>query len=148
VQPSSTFGAMRVLTLTAWLASLLALCACAKTECPHDSVFVPAGTFEMGMRKPAWGVWQLEPRKVTLTKSYCMDRTEVTYRAYETCQERKGCTPPRTSGKVPPSMHEWPKAFADWADAQRFCSWCMQAAHRSRVGVRRALPRRTALPVG
>jgi formylglycine-generating enzyme required for sulfatase activity len=109
-------------TIAALACSLLA--ACEKTECPPNSVYVPAGTFVMGSApsEKRWVVWQLNPRKVTLTKSYCMDRREVTYGAYDACGAAKACSW-RHGKPAPASMRQLPQAFVDWADAEAYCRW-------------------------
>ncbi|HEX5660300.1 MAG TPA: SUMF1/EgtB/PvdO family nonheme iron enzyme [Polyangiales bacterium] len=114
---------MRVRLISSLLAGALVLCGCAKTECPQGSVFVPAGTFVMGTEgtEKTWVTWQLKPRTVTLTKSYCMDRTEVTYGAYDACGAAKVCG--WQHGPYPEAMRKLPKAFVDWADADKYCRW-------------------------
>ena len=60
----------------------------AKTKCPEGSVLIPGGSMFMGARdlnddaKP--------PHEVTIT-SFCLDRTEVTTRAYGACVEKGMC---------------------------------------------------------
>jgi formylglycine-generating enzyme required for sulfatase activity/tRNA A-37 threonylcarbamoyl transferase component Bud32 len=60
----------------------------AKTKCPEGSVLIPGGSMFMGARdlnddaKP--------PHEVVIT-SFCLDRTEVTTRAYGACVEKGMC---------------------------------------------------------
>ncbi|MEP7119381.1 MAG: bifunctional serine/threonine-protein kinase/formylglycine-generating enzyme family protein [Byssovorax sp.] len=62
--------------------------AVAKTTCPEGSVLIPGGSMFMGARdlnddaKP--------PHEVTIT-GFCLDRTEVTTRAYGSCVEKGRC---------------------------------------------------------
>lgn len=122
--------ARRSLSLVAAL--VLAVCGaaacskqgCASASCPQGSVPIPAGSFEMGTSKKVMpDVWQLKPRKVTLTRPYCMDRTEVTQRAYELCQEGKGCYREPDALPLHASGHRHPRDFTDWDEAVTFCKW-------------------------
>jgi len=57
---------------------------------PEGMVFVPAGTFEMG----AAGQGKTEvPHRVTLTRGFFLDRTEVTVAAYRECVRARACQP-------------------------------------------------------
>jgi formylglycine-generating enzyme required for sulfatase activity len=103
---------------------MLGATACHKpSRCPKGSVLIPAGSFEMGTSKEIFPGWQLEPRKVTLTRPYCMDRTEVTEKEYDACQNVGACYRRPGSLPLPPSMNKQPRAFLSWSEAVTFCTW-------------------------
>ncbi len=111
---------------TVWLLffSALAASACKRTQCPPGTVLIPAGTFEMGTLKEVTGApYQLKPRQVTLTQAYCMDRTEVTQRAFEQCQDAGGCYRRPDALPLPASLNNHPKDLLDWEHAVAFCKW-------------------------
>jgi eukaryotic-like serine/threonine-protein kinase len=99
------------------------IASCHKPECPAGSVLIPEGTFEMGTKREIFPAWQLKPRKVTLTRPYCMDRTEVTHGAYDPCVDAGVCKQSPSGLPTPPSWVKWPKDFIDWEDALVFCKW-------------------------
>jgi eukaryotic-like serine/threonine-protein kinase len=76
------------LATTTASASSSAVAAPAKIKCPEGSLLIPGGSMFMGARdlnddaKP--------PHEVTLS-AFCLDRTEVTTRAYATCVEKGMC---------------------------------------------------------
>jgi formylglycine-generating enzyme required for sulfatase activity len=102
---------------------LLTSSACAKPKCPHDSILVPAGTFEMGGNKIGFPFWQLDTaRQVTITKPYCLDRTEVTMQAYLECENANACKRWH-SEDLAKWMYRFPQDALDQKMAQTFCSW-------------------------
>ena len=95
---------------------------CGARRCPEGAVLVPAGTFEMGTKVEIWPMWQLKPRKVTLTKPFCIDQTEVTQRAYDACEKAGHCN---RLGELPlpKDFYRLPKHLVDWEEAVAFCRW-------------------------
>ena len=87
--------------------------------CPPDMVSIPMGKMFMGARdltpdtKP--------PHEVTLSR-FCMDRTEVTARAYLVCVEKGEC-------ERPPDKVSWPGITPD--QVKRFSPFC-NAGHADR----------------
>jgi formylglycine-generating enzyme required for sulfatase activity len=96
---------------------------CGKLECSEGAVLIPAGTFEMGTKKKIWPMWQLKPRKVTLTRPYCIDRTEVTHKAYVECQDAGACYRSPTMLPTPPEWFRRPVDHVSWQHAVAFCKW-------------------------
>lgn len=94
------------------------------SDCPAEMVQIPAGSFMAGVAKDN----TLDPQhKVTLTKSYCIDRTEVTLEAYHRCQAEGVCT---KSGRGGPQCNEdWPERdkhpvnCVTWFQAEAYCRW-------------------------
>lgn len=84
----------------------------AKTTCPEGSLLIPGGKMFMGARdlnddaKP--------PHEVTLS-GFCLDRTEVTTRAYASCVEKGECE--RALEQV-----SWPKLDAE--KKKRYSPFC------------------------
>jgi formylglycine-generating enzyme required for sulfatase activity len=96
---------------------------CGKLTCPGGAVLIPAGTFEMGTNEKTCPIWQLKPRQVRLTKPYCIDRTEVTHKAYFACQDAGVCyRSPRELPKHPDRYHR-AKDFVAWEEAATYCKW-------------------------
>ncbi|MBX3208493.1 MAG: SUMF1/EgtB/PvdO family nonheme iron enzyme [Labilithrix sp.] len=96
-----------------------------------DMVRVPAGSFTMGTDKEGRG--DGPAHRVTITKAFYLDRTEVTAEAYAACVEEGSCTPSRVhadnipettwgcnSGKDQPRH---PANCVDRAQAERFCAY-------------------------
>ena len=65
------------------------------------------------------------PHKVVLTKSLCMDATEVTVRAYKECVDAEKCEKPRLWGMWMnyPKLSEHPVNKVDWNDAMTYCKF-------------------------
>lgn len=87
-------------------------------------VRIPAGSFMAGVAKDD----TLDPlHKVTLTKPYCIDRTEVTLEAYHRCQAEGVCT--KSGGGGPQCNEDWPGRqkhpvnCVTWFQAEAFCRW-------------------------
>ena len=86
-------------------------------------MLIPAGTFEMGTDQKIWPMWQLKPRKVTLTRPYCIDRTEVTHKAYIACQDAGVCYRDPTGLPTHPIRFNRAKDFVEWDQAVTYCKW-------------------------
>ena len=93
-------------------------------------MYIPPGTFEMGK---AGEYNAAKPHTVTISKGFCIDRTEVTVEAYGRCRRARGCTrerktvycnhssPEDTYGEEPPLTH--PQNCVDLAQARAYCKW-------------------------
>jgi formylglycine-generating enzyme len=107
-------------------------------RCPNDMVQVPAGTFQMGSPDGVGGVDEHPQHKVTLS-TYCIDRTEVTVRAYAACVAAKGCLAAPLTVNVSGYSAEEAKTASqfcnrddrpdhpincvDWDQAVAYCTW-------------------------
>jgi formylglycine-generating enzyme required for sulfatase activity len=93
-------------------------------SCPDEMVHVPAATLVM---RGAIGTKDLQ-HTVTLS-GYCIDRTEVTVKAYQACVAVKGCvaTKPRDASPVRycngPDRPDHPINCVDWNQAAAYCTW-------------------------
>jgi formylglycine-generating enzyme required for sulfatase activity len=100
--------------------------------CPEGTVRVPGGTFQMG--SPAGlGEADEHPQHAVTLSPYCIDKTEVTVKAYEACISAKGCTVPLTVNGA--GTTEWnlycnrrdlpdrPINCVDWNQAATYCAW-------------------------
>jgi eukaryotic-like serine/threonine-protein kinase len=99
-------------TTPATAASASATAAAAPSACPEGMLSIPAGKMFMGARdlspdtKP--------PHQVSLS-AFCIDRTEVTVKAYLACVEKGNC-------ERPPDKVSWPK-ITD-AQVKRYSPLC------------------------
>ncbi len=92
---------------------------CGKVTCPEGTILIPPGTFEMGSNEELGISVQSPAHQVTLTKPYCIDRTEVTMGARWRCFQQKKCQSVRdTVRDMPPN---WPADFVSWQDAYDYC---------------------------
>ncbi|MBX7194840.1 MAG: formylglycine-generating enzyme family protein [Sandaracinaceae bacterium] len=92
----------------------------APLHCPPQAVAIPAGTFPIGTtRSQDFDVDEQPRRMVTLTRAYCLDRTEVTVGEWETCV-RAGACPERKPFFAGDKL---PMTNVDWHDARRACSF-------------------------
>jgi formylglycine-generating enzyme required for sulfatase activity len=85
--------------------------------CPTDTVRVPAGTFRMGNPD---GIVEDQHRHMVTLPGYCIDRTEVTVKAYHACVAARGC--PAASHAV-----SWGPYSDD--DIKRFSALCNHDDH-------------------
>ncbi len=95
----------------------------AASECPANMAALASGTFVVGDRQDTVNV-----------APYCLDRTEVTVRAYGACVTAGRCTEPNAfnapSGEATaycnwkhPGRDEHPINCVDWFQAVSFCKW-------------------------
>lgn len=90
------------------------------TKCPPGSVAVPAGTFAVGTtRMQAYEEDEQPRRVVTLTRPYCIDRTEVTVAQYAACVAAGACAErkPAFAGEAMPMTN------VSWHDARAACAF-------------------------
>lgn len=105
------------------LVAVLGGCTTVHAEpCPDGMVRIPAGHFAMGSRDGDPD--ELPVHDVTLS-AYCIDRTEVTVKAYAACVATKRCTPSviATSPLCTRADHpEHPITCVDWQQATSYCT--------------------------
>src|ERR1044071_7738022 len=102
------------------------LAACSE-RCPEGMVYIPPGTFMMGFSEAATREMPYYSRsaprhKVTLTKPYCIDRTEVTGGAYRECVAAGGCARSKSSAQYDDRL-EHPMRSTSWVEADAYCRW-------------------------
>ena len=106
--------------------------------CPIGMVPVPAGTFRMGSPDEIGDANEHPQHKVTLS-AYCIDRTEVTVKAYAACVAAKGCSTPSLpvsgAGNSADDVKRYgrfcnrgdrpdhPVNCVDWNQAAAYCTW-------------------------
>lgn len=100
-----------------------------------DMVRVPAVTFTMGTDREGKG--DGPAHKVTLTKAFYVDRTEVTAEAYGACIEDGACKPTRVhAGEIPGEAwgcnteKDRPKFPANCVDRAQAAKYCAYASKR------------------
>ncbi len=94
-------------------------------------VYVPGGTFMMGLPKEHVGSMGAPLHKVTITKPYCIDRLEVTLEQYRNCYQAGACEK-RGKGvagashcaeRQPEGCDKHPINCIYWIDANTYCRW-------------------------
>lgn len=95
--------------------------------CPEGMVLIPGGTFTMGLSKSGLkdrAVWAslAAPHKVTITKPYCIDKTEVTAGAYRHCVAAGTC-PRNNCNARHDEFVSHPMNCVSWVEADTFCRW-------------------------
>ncbi len=95
------------------------------TACPGDMVYVPPGPFTMG-----WASTHDKVVTATLTKGYCIDKTEVTTAAYKACVTAGACTatdPTNFYGAgctaAVSGADNMPINCVTWDQAKAYCAW-------------------------
>jgi formylglycine-generating enzyme required for sulfatase activity len=109
--------------VVAWLGicgGLVAASACTKKGCPEGAIYIPPGTFTMGSSTEGKEDDVPDPHKVTLTRGFCIDRTEVTRKSYRECELAKKCLRRGMSITDPEGPME-PRDFVDWQEAVQLC---------------------------
>lgn len=88
--------------------------------CPPFAVGIAAGTFPIGTtRSQDYDLDEQPRRMVTLTRAYCLDRTEITVRDYEACVRASACE----ERKPAFAGDSLPMTNVSWHDAQRACAF-------------------------
>jgi formylglycine-generating enzyme len=92
-------------------------------SCPGDMVYVAPGSFTMGADNStgSYGV-----ATVTLTKPYCIDKTEVTVAQYRACVKAAVCTVPQFGGNYTDTAgakDNLPVDSVAWPQANAYCTW-------------------------
>jgi len=88
--------------------------ACGPLECPSDMVLVPCGPFVMGPDETG----NIDRVQVVCMSAYCIDRTEVSWAAWDACVAAGGCPPIACAGR----SHE-PVTCATRTAAESYCRW-------------------------
>jgi formylglycine-generating enzyme required for sulfatase activity len=99
MRPAST-TASTTTAPTATASAAKASAAAAVSACPSDMLPIPRGKMFMGARDLPEYAFAKPPHEVTVS-SFCLDRTEVTTRAYLACVEKGEC-------ERPPEKVTWP----------------------------------------
>lgn len=93
--------------------------------CPGDMVYIPPGPFTMG-----WNSTHDKVVTVTLTKGFCIDKTEVTTAAYKACVTAGACTatdPTNFYGAsctaAASGTDNMPINCVTWDQAKAYCAW-------------------------
>ena len=101
--------------------------------CPEGMVEVPAGSFLMGS-PDGQGEADEHPQHRVHLRAYCIDRTEVTVRAYRACVEAGQCRAETTTSPADsfwsrfcnwnkPDRNEHPMNCVEWSNADAYCRW-------------------------
>jgi formylglycine-generating enzyme required for sulfatase activity len=85
--------------------------------CPAGMVLIPEGPFVMG--GPDYSAPSERPKHVVALAAYCIDRTEVTVRAYRACEADGTCPSP----PLPVGPDDHPMTQVNWAAANTYCEW-------------------------
>lgn len=110
--------ALLLLPLT--LGSTSPALAAVTIRCPSGAVPIPSGTFPIGTTwAQDYDLDERPRRMLTLTRAYCIDRTEVTVADYERCAKSGACVSrkPSFAGDVLPMTN------VSWHDARAACAY-------------------------
>ena len=94
--------------------------AATTVHCPEGSIPIPAGSFPIGTTWAQDYDLDERPRRMfTLTRAYCIDRTEVTVADYERCAKSGKCAKrlPAFAGDTLPMTN------VSWHDARAACAF-------------------------
>lgn len=95
--------------------------------CPDGMVLIPGGTFTMGLSKGGLkdmpGHERFEaPHTVTLTKPYCIDKTEITAGEYRKCVAAGACAR-NNCNAAHDEFISHPMNCVSWYEADAYCKW-------------------------
>jgi formylglycine-generating enzyme required for sulfatase activity len=95
-------------------------------KCPEGMALIPGGEAWIGADSAERFSTDESPRFLTRLAPYCLDRTEVTTKAYAACVGAKNCTAAGTDSPNctinHPSRADHPINCVDFTQAERFCS--------------------------
>jgi len=97
-------------------------------KCPDGMVYIPPGTFLMGLTEAMRREEEKHQNKyppqqlVTLTKAYCIDKTEVTAGAYRKCVAAGVCRRNSCNAKYDDTL-DHPMNCMSWGEADTYCRW-------------------------
>ncbi len=65
------------------------------------------------------------PHRVVLTRGFCLDKTEVTVRAYKACVDAGKCALPHLADQFAtyPRFPDHPVNMVNWGKARAYCAW-------------------------
>jgi formylglycine-generating enzyme required for sulfatase activity len=113
---------------SAYLALVCIACsASAESKCPEGMVYIPGGTFMMGLSKEGQRDMPERTRstaqhRVTITKPYCIDKTEVTAGAYRECVAAGACRRNSCNARYD-DLVKHPMNCVSWIEADTYCKW-------------------------
>jgi formylglycine-generating enzyme required for sulfatase activity len=104
------------------------------TFLPNESIYIPAGTFQMGCDPLHNGGYVCDtyelPLHTVYLDAYRIDTTEVTNAEYAQCVTASACSAPayssssdRSSYYGNPDYADYPVLWVDWYKAQAYCTW-------------------------
>lgn len=102
--------------------------------CAEGMALISGGTFQMGS-KAGVGDDDEHPDHPETVATFCLDKTEVTTKAYKACVDQKGCTEPSKAEYCnwgPPGREDYPINCVDWPQAKAFCAWAQKRLPREK----------------